>query len=97
MLYRQSSAQHCFLEFADSVGVPVQGVITQHPTGTEDYSIRGKFKVPINFHVGSMGLAQATDVTINSVVPMMGGQRSFVSAVISHVSFAKLREEQLTR
>ncbi len=54
----------------------VQGVITQHPTGTEDYSIRGKFKVPINFHVGSMGLAQATNVTIDSVVPMMGGQLS---------------------
>ncbi|KAL0052691.1 hypothetical protein WJX82_006304 [Trebouxia sp. C0006] len=54
-------------------GLYYPGVITQHPTGTEDYSIRGKFKVPINFHVGSMGLAQATNVTIDSVVPMMGG------------------------
>ena len=45
----------------------------QHPTGTEDYSIRGKFKVPLQFHVGSMGLAQATNVTVDSVPPMMGG------------------------
>ena len=52
----------------------MQGVITQHPTGTEDYSIRGKFKVPINFHVGSLGLAQATNTTVDSVVPMMGGR-----------------------
>jgi len=60
----------------------LQGVITQHPTGTEDYSIRGKFKVPINFHVGSMGLAQATNVTIDSVVPMMGGQLTRLNLLV---------------
>ena len=51
----------------------VQGVVTKHPTGTEDYSIRGKFKVPVNFHVGSLGLAQATNATISSVPPTVGG------------------------
>lgn len=53
----------------------IQGVITKHPTGTEDYSIRGKFKVPIDFHVGSLGLAQATNATVSSVPPMVGGKR----------------------
>lgn len=52
----------------------MQGVITKQPTGTEDYSIQGKFKVPINFHVGSLGLAQATNATVDSVPPHMGGQ-----------------------
>lgn len=52
----------------------VQGIITKHPTGTEDYSIRGKFKVPVNFHIGSMGLALATNVTVDSVPPTIGGE-----------------------
>lgn len=54
--------------------VGVQGIITKHPTGTEDYSIRGKFKVPVNFHIGSMGLALATNVTVDSVPPTLGGK-----------------------
>lgn len=29
-------------------GYQYPGLLTQHPTGTEDYSIRGKFKVPVN-------------------------------------------------
>lgn len=54
--------------------VDVQGIITKHPTGTEDYSIRGKFKVPVNFHIGSMGLALATNVSVDSVPPTLGGE-----------------------
>ena len=57
----------------------VQGIITQHPTGTEDYSIRGKFKVPVNFHIGSMGLALATNVTVDSVPPTIAGKPSQAS------------------
>lgn len=54
-------------------GLYYPGIITKHPTGTEDYSIRGKFKVPVNFHIGSMGLALATNVTVDSVPPTIGG------------------------
>lgn len=36
-------------------GIYYTGLITQHPTGTEDYSIRGKFRVPINLHIGEYG------------------------------------------
>lgn len=39
------------------------GVITTHPTGTEDYSIKGKFKVPANFHIGNIGLAPKWNTT----------------------------------
>ena len=60
--------------------VDVQGIVTKHPTGTEDYSIRGKFKVPVNFHIGSMGLALATNVTVDSVPPTLGGKRCKDSA-----------------
>ena len=60
--------------------VGVQGIITKHPTGTEDYSIRGKFKVPVNFHIGSMGLALATNVTVDSVPPTLGGKCCKASA-----------------
>ena len=62
--------------------VGVQGIITKHPTGTEDYSIRGKFKVPVNFHIGSMGLALATNVTVDSVPPTLGGKRPKASSWI---------------
>lgn len=49
------------------------GILTQHPTGTEDYSIRGKFKVPANFHIGSIGLAPKYDKPVTSIPPMMSG------------------------
>lgn len=49
------------------------GVITTHPTGTEDYSIKGKFKVPANFHIGNIGLAPKWNTTVDSVPPMVTG------------------------
>ena len=58
----------------------MQGIVTRHPTGTEDNSIRGKFKVPVNFHIGSMGLALATNVTVDSVPPTISGKPPHASA-----------------
>ncbi|KAK9815353.1 hypothetical protein WJX72_002191 [[Myrmecia] bisecta] len=49
------------------------GLVTHHPTGTEDYSIRGKFKVPLNFHIGNMGVASYINVTTDSVPPSIHG------------------------
>lgn len=36
-------------------------------------SIRGKFKVPVNFHIGNMILAAATNYTVDSVPPSIFG------------------------
>ena len=44
-------------------------MITSHPTGAEDYTVAGKWQVPINFHIGSMGLAPASPAYINSIPP----------------------------
>ncbi|KAL4425547.1 hypothetical protein ABPG75_009563 [Micractinium tetrahymenae] len=50
------------------------GVITSHPTGTEKYGIRGKFKVPTNLHIGNIGLAPDYNDTVNSIPPgVVGG------------------------
>ncbi|PRW59935.1 acetamidase [Chlorella sorokiniana] len=49
------------------------GLITTHPTGTEDYSIRGKFKAKANIHIGNIGLAPAYDSPVDSVPPLMSG------------------------
>ncbi|KAK9815846.1 hypothetical protein WJX72_010706 [[Myrmecia] bisecta] len=49
------------------------GLLTQHPTGDEDTSIRGKFKVPINLHIGNIGVASAYNKTIDSVPPSIHG------------------------
>ena len=58
-------------------GLYYPGVITPHPTGTEDYSIRGKFRVPVNFHIGNMILAAATNYSVDSVPPSkFGGELS---------------------
>ena len=54
-------------------GLYYPGIITPHPTGTEDYSIRGKFRVPLNFHIGNMILAAATNYTVDSVPPSKFG------------------------
>ena len=59
-------------------GLYYPGVITSHPTGTEDYSIRGKFRVPINFHIGNMILAAATNFTVDSVPPSVFGGDSWL-------------------
>lgn len=51
------------------------GVVTQHPTGTEDYSIRGKFVVPANPHIGNMAVAPKykVDAAVHSVPPLQTG------------------------
>lgn len=49
------------------------GLITSHPTGTEDTSIKGLFKVPANFHIGNIGLAPKYNTTVDSVPPMVTG------------------------
>lgn len=49
------------------------GLITTHPTGTEDESIKGKFKVPANFHIGNIGLAPKYNSTVDSVPPLVTG------------------------
>jgi acetamidase/formamidase len=51
------------------------GVLTQHPTGTEDYSIRGKFVVPANLHIGNIGLAPKfrPAEAVNSIPPLPTG------------------------
>eukprot|EP01026_Neomeris_dumetosa_P036365 TRINITY_DN2934_c0_g1_i1.p1 TRINITY_DN2934_c0_g1~~TRINITY_DN2934_c0_g1_i1.p1 ORF type:complete len:468 (-),score=54.78 TRINITY_DN2934_c0_g1_i1:610-1827(-) len=54
-------------------GIYYTGLITEHPTGTEDYSIRGKFKVPVKLHIGNMGLAPEWPVPVNSIPPLVTG------------------------
>ncbi len=58
-------------------GLYYPGIITPHPTGTEDYSMRGKFRVPVNFHIGNMILAAATNYTVDSVPPSKFGGNSW--------------------
>lgn len=54
-------------------GYQYPGLITTHPTGTESYKIKNKFKVPINIHIGNIGLAQDSDKPVNSIPPMNVG------------------------
>eukprot|EP00877_Chromochloris_zofingiensis_P000674 jgi/Chrzof1/10607/Cz05g05010.t1 len=49
------------------------GLIVKHPTGTENYNIRGKFKVAANFHIGNIGLAPNYESPVTSVPPTRTG------------------------
>jgi acetamidase/formamidase len=63
----------CVGGFQNFTGYQFPGLITQHPTGTEDYSVAGAWQIPLNYHVGSMGLAPASPAFVNSIPPMVGG------------------------
>ena len=63
----------CVGGFQNFTGYQYPGLITNHPTGTEDYSVAGKWQVPLNFHIGSMGLAPASPAYVNSIPPMVTG------------------------
>eukprot|EP01024_Parvocaulis_polyphysoides_P034568 TRINITY_DN30620_c0_g1_i1.p1 TRINITY_DN30620_c0_g1~~TRINITY_DN30620_c0_g1_i1.p1 ORF type:complete len:492 (-),score=88.47 TRINITY_DN30620_c0_g1_i1:208-1683(-) len=54
-------------------GIYYPGLITTHPTGTEDYSIRGKFRIPVKIHPGIIGLAPAWNEPVNAIPPMVTG------------------------
>eukprot|EP00959_Pyramimonas_sp_CCMP1952_P228813 4784073-Pyramimonas_sp.AAC.1 len=50
------------------------GLIVPHPTGTEDYSVNGtRFRIPVNMHIGTMGLAPAAPDFVDSIPPMPNG------------------------
>ena len=43
------------------------------PEEIRDYSVKGKWRIPINMHIGNMGLAQATGVPIITSPPSRTG------------------------
>lgn len=49
------------------------GVLTTHPTGTENTDIKGKFKLKANMHIGNIGLAPEYATPVDSVPPLMSG------------------------
>eukprot|EP00798_Chlamydomonas_sp_ICE-L_P011202 gene11202-18820_t len=55
------------------VGYKYPGLITQHPTGTENYGIKGKWKVPVNMHIGNIGLTPKNAVPVTSTAPFDSG------------------------
>lgn len=71
--FRKNLTVPCVTNNQSWPGYLYPGILTSHPTGSEDYSIRGKFKVPVNFHIGNIGLAQDTDATQDSVPPFESG------------------------
>eukprot|EP00798_Chlamydomonas_sp_ICE-L_P011200 gene11200-18818_t len=55
------------------VGYKYPGLITQLPTGTENYGIKGKWKVPVNMHIGNIGLTPKYPVPVTSTAPFDSG------------------------
>ena len=54
-------------------GYEFPGMITNHSLNSLDFSVAGKWQVPINFHIGSMGLAPPAPNFVNSIPPMVQG------------------------
>ena len=55
-------------------GYQFPGLVTVHPTGNEDYTVNGnRFRIPVNMHIGSMGLAPSAVDYVDSIPPMPNG------------------------
>ena len=48
-------------------------MVYDSPEEIRDYSVKGKWRIPINMHIGNMGLAQATGVPIITSPPSRTG------------------------
>ncbi|KAL6760783.1 hypothetical protein V8C86DRAFT_1040010 [Haematococcus lacustris] len=51
-------------------GYHYAGAIVQHPLPTDDYSVNGKWRLPVSPHIGNIGLASDVEDTVNSAWPM---------------------------
>ncbi|KAL6756670.1 hypothetical protein V8C86DRAFT_3136431 [Haematococcus lacustris] len=54
-------------------GYHYAGAIVPHPLPTDDYSVSGKWRLPISPHIGNLGLAPDVEDTVNSAWPMRTG------------------------
>lgn len=49
------------------------GLKTNPPEDIRDYSVRGKYRIPVNLHIGNMGLAPAVGAAVLTAPPMRTG------------------------
>ncbi|KAL3145841.1 hypothetical protein ABBQ38_015213 [Trebouxia sp. C0009 RCD-2024] len=54
-------------------GSGYSGLVYDSPEEIRDYSVKGKWRIPINMHIGNMGLAPVTGAPIITAPPMRTG------------------------
>lgn len=54
-------------------GSGYSGLVYDAPEELRDYSVKGKWRIPINMHIGNMGLAPVTGAPIITAPPMRSG------------------------
>lgn len=70
------SDSHSVIEWCDLqnfTGAGYAGLVYDSPEAIRDYSVKGKWRIPINMHIGNMGLAQASGVPIITSPPSRTG------------------------
>lgn len=64
--------QHdCYMQNFSGSGY--SGLVYDAPEELRDYSVKGKWRIPINMHIGNMGLAPVTGAPIITAPPMRSG------------------------
>ena len=54
-------------------GTGYGGLVYDAPEEIRDYSVKGKWRIPVNMHIGNMGLAPAIGAPIITAPPMRTG------------------------
>ena len=54
-------------------GSGYSGLVYDSPEEIRDYSVKGKWRIPINMHIGNMGLAPVTGAPISTAPPLRSG------------------------
>lgn len=65
----QSPAQLWLCPLQNFTGASYAGLVYDSPEELRDYSVRGKWRIPINMHIGNMGLAPAVGAPIITAPP----------------------------
>lgn len=63
----------CWCHLQNFTGKGYSGLVYDAPEELRDYSVKGKWRIPINMHIGNMGLAPAVGAPIITAPPMRTG------------------------
>lgn len=65
----QQPAQLCWCPLQNFTGSSYAGLVYNSPEELRDYSVKGKWRIPVNMHIGNMGLAPAVGAPIITAPP----------------------------
>lgn len=69
----QAPRETCLRHLQNFTGTGYSGLVYDAPEQLRDYSVKGKWRIPVNMHIGNMGLAPAVGAPLITAPPMRTG------------------------